>query len=147
MEMVIFIGAQAAGKSSFFRHRFSDTHVRINLDMLKTRHRESILLKACFSANQNCVVDNTNSTASERQRYIGMARCKSNVLVSGFYFRSSIRDCIERNQGRAVQSRIPDHAIAATIAKLERPTIEEGFNSLIFVSLSEHGFEMEDWKS
>jgi len=37
MEAVIFVGLQAAGKSTFYRERFFDTHVRINLDMLRTR--------------------------------------------------------------------------------------------------------------
>ena len=52
MEAVIFIGIQATGKSSFYRERFSDTHVRINLDMLKTRAREKVLLEACLLARQ-----------------------------------------------------------------------------------------------
>ena len=53
MQMVIFIGAQASGKSSFYRQRFSDSHIRINLDMLRTRCRESILIKACFESSQS----------------------------------------------------------------------------------------------
>ena len=40
MDMVIFIGIQATGKSTFFQEQFADTHVRVNLDMLRTRHRE-----------------------------------------------------------------------------------------------------------
>ncbi|MEQ9548531.1 MAG: hypothetical protein RIM23_02765 [Coleofasciculus sp. G3-WIS-01] len=43
MEAVILIGIQASGKSSFCRDRLYNTHIRINLDMLKTRHREAIL--------------------------------------------------------------------------------------------------------
>ncbi len=31
MEMVLFSGIQAAGKSTFFKERFVDTHLRINL--------------------------------------------------------------------------------------------------------------------
>ena len=41
MEMVLFVGIQATGKSSFYLERFFRTHVRINLDMLKTHHRET----------------------------------------------------------------------------------------------------------
>ena len=40
MELILLIGIQASGKSTFFKRRYCDTHVRINLDMLKTRHRE-----------------------------------------------------------------------------------------------------------
>ena len=50
MEAAIFVGIQASGKSSFYRKQFFDTHLRIYLDMLKTRHRERILLRACIEA-------------------------------------------------------------------------------------------------
>ena len=46
--LVLFIGLQASGKSSFYRERFFGTHVRVNLDMLKTRNRESLLVTACL---------------------------------------------------------------------------------------------------
>ncbi len=74
MEAVIFIGIQATGKSTFFKARFVDTHVRINLDMLKTRHREDLLLDACIRAQISFVVDNTNVLARERAKYIALAR-------------------------------------------------------------------------
>ena len=40
MEAVVFAGLQASEKSSFFKERFFSTHVRISLDLLKTRNRE-----------------------------------------------------------------------------------------------------------
>ena len=40
MEAIIFIGIQATGKSAFYQQRFADTHIRLNLDMLKTRRRK-----------------------------------------------------------------------------------------------------------
>jgi predicted kinase len=73
VEAVVFVGIQASGKSSFYRARFFDTHLRINLDMLKTRHREQLLLHACIEAKQPFVVDNTNPTVEERARYIELA--------------------------------------------------------------------------
>ena len=60
MEAVLFIGIPASGKSAFFKERFFDTHVRINLDMLKTRRRESLILRACLEGKQSFVIDNTN---------------------------------------------------------------------------------------
>ncbi|HWE94100.1 MAG TPA: hypothetical protein VG269_09070 [Tepidisphaeraceae bacterium] len=42
MEAVIFCGVQGSGKSTFFRERFFDTHLRLNLDMLRTRHRGTL---------------------------------------------------------------------------------------------------------
>ena len=85
MEAVIFIGIQGAGKSSFYRERFFNTHIRINLDMLKTRHRERILLKACVEAKQPFVVDNTNVRIEERAKYIELAKA-AQFHLTGYYF-------------------------------------------------------------
>jgi hypothetical protein len=68
MEAILFIGIQAVGKSTFYKERFFTTHVRINLDMLKTRHRELLLLQACIAARQPFVVDNTNIFKRDRAR-------------------------------------------------------------------------------
>ena len=68
MEAVLFIGIQAAGKSTFYQQRFFKTHIRINLDMMKTRHRENRLLETCLAIKQPFVVDTTNPTRKERAR-------------------------------------------------------------------------------
>ncbi len=70
MEGIIFIGIQGSGKSTFFQQYFTKTHIRLNMDMLKTRHRESILMKACIEAKQPFVIDNTNPSRSDRKKYI-----------------------------------------------------------------------------
>jgi predicted kinase len=48
LEAILFIGMQASGKSTFFREHFFDTHVRINMDMLRTRNHEKLFLTACL---------------------------------------------------------------------------------------------------
>jgi predicted kinase len=70
MEAIIFIGIQATGKSTFYQRHYSDTHLRINLDMLKTRHRERTLLHTCLQIKQPFVVDNTNPDREQRREYI-----------------------------------------------------------------------------
>ena len=50
MEAILFIGIQAVGKSTFYKERFFATHVRIRLDMFKTRQREQLILQACIAA-------------------------------------------------------------------------------------------------
>jgi predicted kinase len=87
MELIILTGIQGAGKSSFYRERFFDSHVRINLDMLRTRHREQLLFEACLASKQKMVIDNTNLTAKERARYIGPA-LEAGFSVVGYYLRS-----------------------------------------------------------
>ena len=74
MEAIIFCGIQGSGKSTFYLRHFYPTHVRLNLDMLHTRHREAILLHACLAAQQPFVIDNTNATIAKRARYISLAK-------------------------------------------------------------------------
>lgn len=73
MEAVLFIGMQASGKSTFYRERFFSSHVRINLDMLRTRHREKRLLEVCLDTKQPFIVDNTKPNKLDRQAYISSA--------------------------------------------------------------------------
>lgn len=131
MEAVIFIGLQASGKSTFFKERFQDTHIRLNLDMLRTRNRENILLNACLEAKQSIVIDNTNPTAAERRRYIELAK-RSGFAVSGYYFPVKMEVCLERNARRAGRKQVPELAIKSIAKKLERPGPDEGFDALFW---------------
>lgn len=74
MELIIFIGVQGAGKSTFYSNYFFHTHLRINLDMLKTKHREKLLIQACLDAKQPFVIDKTNPAYEDRQAYIDLAK-------------------------------------------------------------------------
>jgi predicted kinase len=138
MEAVIFIGIQGAGKSSFFRERFFDTHVRINLDMLRTRRREELLVAACIEAGQSFVIDNTNPLPSDRARYIEPARAAGFRAVA-YFFEASLREAMQRNNLRAGKQRIPAPAVAAAFKKLVPPSTEEGFNEIYTVKVVADG--------
>ena len=137
-EAIIFIGIQATGKSEFYKRNFADTHVRVNLDMLKTRNRERILLDACIEAKQSFVIDNTNPTAADRARYIPKAR-DAGLKITGYYFRSSLQEAISRNKTRTGKASIPITAIAGTQSKLELPSYAEGFDELYYVRIADNG--------
>jgi len=136
MEAVIFVGVQGAGKSTFYRRHFFDTHVRINLDMLRTRHREKLLLEACLEAGQSFVVDNTNPTAADRARYAIPAR-ERRFRVLSYFFDVDLPDAVRRNQQRLGLQNIPVAAVAGTFRKLQPPAIEEGFDRIFTVRVIE----------
>ena len=145
MEAIIFIGLQGAGKSTYYRERFFHTHIRLNLDMLRTRHRERILLQACLSAKQPFVVDNTNVLVEERALYI--ARAKQAVFqVIGYYFKVDIQAALKRNSGRTGRAVVPDKAIWATYNRLQVPQQDEGFDQLNYVTINGvNEFEVREW--
>ncbi len=142
--MILFVGAQGVGKSTLFHARFRDTHLRINLDMLRTRHREAGLVDACLAFKQRFVVDNTNPTVADRARYLAKARA-AGFECHSYLFEAPYEDLIARNAGRQGASRVPDAAIRATLHRLEPPTHAEGFDRLFKVIVHADGrFDMTE---
>ena len=149
MEAVILIGIQGTGKSTFCRERLFHTHVRINLDMLQSRHRETLMLTACLNAKQSFVIDNTNPTREERARYVAPARA-AGFRVVGYYFESKVRDALLRNELRAPGQRVPDRGVLGTAGRLQLPSRAEGFDALYYVRLvpppAVNEFVVEAWR-
>ena len=145
MEAVIFIGIQGTGKSSFYHERFFHTHVRINLDMLKTKNRFRLLLTACLEGGQPFVLDNTNVTKEVRAEFIALAKA-AGFRVVGYYFRSDLASALTRNSERVSAARIPDVGVLGTYKKLEIPQAAEGFDALYYVRIDPEGkFQIEEW--
>lgn len=145
MDAILLIGIPASGKSTFYQQRYFFTHLRISLDMLKTRHREKLLVEACLATRQPFVVDNTNASPQERARFIGPAR-QAGFRVIGYYFAATVQEAQERNRQRQGKGRIPDKGVSGVAARLELPTLGEGFDELWFVRMDgEGGFVVEEW--
>lgn len=142
MEMLLFTGIQASGKSTFYRERFFDTHLRISLDLLKTRHRESAFIQLCCATGQRFVVDNTNVTRAERTAYIEAAK-RSGFRVIGYLFEPDPQGAFERNRSREKKHVVPAAGLFGTLKRLERPQHNEGFDELYRVWTRPGSFETE----
>ena len=142
---IILIGLQASGKSSFYHEKWEGDCVHINLDTLHTRNKERLLLEDCLQKGYSFVVDNTNPTVADREKYICRAK-EYGYEIEGYFFKSVIADCVERNRKRAGKARVPDKAIAYTSNLLEMPSLREGFDRLYFVRMERNGFVVEDWR-
>lgn len=145
MEVIIFCGIQASGKSSFYKECFFNTHVRISLDLLKTRHREKCFVDLCFSTEKSFVVDNTNPLKEDRERYIKQAKERKSKII-GYYFQSNLDNCLNRNNSRFGNEVIPVVGVRATFNKLELPDMDEGFDELYYVQIVNNKFEIKNWQ-
>ena len=143
--MVLMMGIQGSGKSMFYQKFLADNFVRVNLDTLKTRHQEQLLISDCLEAGKSFVVDNTNPTKADRQRYIPLAQFAGYKVV-GYFMESKIKDCMQRNALRDGVARVPEKAIAATSNKLEIPSYDEGFDELYFVKNDGTTMTIEEWR-
>jgi predicted kinase len=146
-EAVVFIGVQGCGKTTFYKQRFFDTHVRVSRDMLKTKNRERLLLGACLAAKQSFVLDNTNPLSNQRAEVIQSARAAGFRAVA-CYFRCGLREALWRNRRRPPGSAIPVPGVIATFKKLQPPSWSEGFDEIRVVSIDEgNEFAVEQWTS
>lgn len=142
----IFVGLPGSGKSSFYKERFFNSHVRISLDLLKTRHRETRLLEVCLETDQRFVIDNTNPTKAERSKYLEAVKAAwVRYTTIGYYFESKVEDCLRRNALRSGADQVPDVAILSAAKRFELPSLDEGFDQLFYVRLTEDGFIVEEW--
>jgi predicted kinase len=145
MEAVLFIGVQGSGKTTFYKQRFFETHVRVSRDMLRTRHRERLLVAACLTARQSFVLDNTNALLARRAEHIAVAKA-AGFRVSGFFFRCELREALARNRLRPAERVVPPAAVAGTFKKLQAPSWSEGFDELHFVEINPSGeFVVRPW--
>ena len=150
MELVIFIGLQACGKSTFFHQHFAVTHEHISKDLMRNNknraRRQTQLIEDALQAGHPVVVDNTNPTVEERRALIDLGHTYG-VEIIGYYFQSQLRYCLERNQQRLGKARVPEVALYTTIKKLTSPAYAEGFHKLFFVQITDAGaFEVRSWK-
>ncbi|WP_205504603.1 AAA family ATPase [Rufibacter psychrotolerans] len=145
MEAILFIGLQASGKSTFYQQRFFNTHVRISLDLLRTRHRELQFLQLCLQTSAKLVVDNTNPTPEDRARYIGLCKARRYQVI-GYYFQTSLPDALARNRLRQGRDQVKDIALYDVRKKLRPPSFQEGFDRLFSVRIQGDGFVVQEWR-
>jgi predicted kinase len=139
MEMVIFIGLQASGKTTFFQTYFAETHVLVSKDRFRNNknrdRRQQQLIEAALIAGQSVVVDNTNPTLADRLALIQLGQAHQ-VQIIGYFFKTSVRAAWERNQQRTGKARVPEVGFYATAKKLIGPSYREGFHQLFEVEIA-----------
>jgi predicted kinase len=149
MELVIFVGLQASGKTSFYQARFARTHEVVSKDRMPNNRnptrRQLVLVEEALRAGRSVVVDNTNARAADRLPLVMLGHSLG-ARVVGYYFESRVEDCLERNRGRAGKARVPDVALYATRKRLEAPSYAEGFDALYFVRMDAGGWAVAEWE-
>ncbi|AKJ07002.1 putative kinase [Archangium gephyra] len=150
MELVLFIGLQGSGKSSFYRQRFAGSHVHVSKDLWpnarKREARQRRLIAEALARGESVVVDNTNPLVEDREPLIALGR-EHGARVVGYVFESDLETCLARNAGRVGRARVEDKAIHITYRKLRWPSSAEGFDVLFHVRAHpEGGFDVREWR-
>lgn len=96
------------------------------------RRAEYIQMADFLEAGRDVVVDDTNLTRELRWPYILLAR-RHGATVRAVCF-TDVRTARMRNARRVGDDRVLEDTVTGQIAKMERPTKEEGFDSVIVTS-------------
>ena len=130
-ELILFVGIQAAGKSTYYATHFAATHVSKDL-MKNVRDRDARqqqMIESALAAGRSVVVDNTNPTPLVRAPLIALGR-KHGARVIAYLFETVVKDAAARNRLREGKARVPDVALYVTAKKLVPPSLEEGFDEV-----------------
>lgn len=138
--LILMMGIPASGKSTFVA-RHLQNFSRINLDNLRTREREDAMLHALFISEEDIVVDNTNVSPEEREKYFQLAD-QNGYMTVGIFMESILNDCLKRNAQREGDARIPDIGVEARAKNLVLPTSDEPFDYLFFAKMKDGDFEV-----
>lgn len=133
VELIIFVGLQAAGKSTYYHANLAATHVHVSKDLMKnTRDRDAKqqqMIEAALAAGKSVAVDNTNPTPAVRAPLIALGR-RFGARVVACFFETTVKDAVARNRLREGKARVPDVAIFVSAKKLVPPTFDEGFDEV-----------------
>jgi predicted kinase len=136
-ELIIFVGLQGAGKSTYYREHFAATHVHVSKDLMpnvrdkESRQRQQI--SQALTEGKSVVVDNTNPTPEVRAPLIALGRGLG-ARVIAVWMDTPVRTVIARNAAREGKARVPNPAIFATVKKLKAPELAEGFDEVRVVT-------------
>lgn len=137
MELIVFVGLQASGKTTFYHNNFAATHQHISKDLFpnnKNKDRRQIqLITLALEDGKSIVVDNTSPTNIQRAPLIEIGN-NYNCTIIGYYFDLPLKLCLERNAQRQGRAKVPEIGIYATAKKLTRPDLSEGFHYLFVIN-------------
>jgi predicted kinase len=148
MEIIILMGLQASGKSTFYRTHFAVTHEHVSKDLLlKSKVQiQAEYIERDFQEQRSVVVDNTNATIQDRLSLIDLGR-RYEVTIIGYYFQPDISSSRKHNKLRTGKAQVPEKAIFITAHKFTPPSYDEGFDRLYYIRIAgDSTLEKPEWE-
>lgn len=133
LELIIFVGLQGSGKTTWYREHFAATHVHVSKDLMpnarsrETRQQQQI--EKALADGRSVVVDNTNPSIESRAPLIALGH-RLGARVIAVYFEMHVPTSLMRNRAREGKARVPDVAIFRTKKQLVPPSLDEGFDEV-----------------
>ncbi|KAJ5709949.1 Polynucleotide kinase 3 phosphatase [Penicillium malachiteum] len=149
LELVIFCGSPASGKSTYFKNNLEPLgYERVNQDLLKTRPKCVKVAREHLEANRSVAIDNTNADPETRLVWIALAK-ELGVPIRCVHFLSPPDLCRHNNAVRAAnkelnpeaRTSLPGIAFGDFKRRFKEPRVEEGFVDVTDVEFRFQGDE------
>ena len=152
-DIILIIGNYGSGKSSLAKEHFKERQ-RINRHEIRhhlkemtehgekwspddwnedieglVRHIEHDIICHFLEKNEKIIIDNTSLTEKGRKKYVDYTR-KYNKTIACIFMKRDVSILLEQNKKKEFP--VPDHIIVQLFAKTELPSVEEGFNKIVF---------------
>ena len=129
-ELVVMVGLQGAGKSSWVARHLAGTHAVVSKDhwpnARRKQARQSRLVAEHLDAGRSVVVDNTNPSPEELAALVALAQ-EAGATVRAVWLQVPLETCLERNERRPDRERVPIQGVLGARKRFAPPTVAEGF--------------------
>lgn len=132
-EIVVMVGLQGCGKSTWVKEHLAGTHVVVSKDLWPNARRKDLrqtrAIADALGSGLDVVVDSTNPSPLERNPIIEVGR-RYRARVRAVYIDTPFADCLSRNAARRGRALVPVTGILATRRRLVPPSLDEGFDEV-----------------
>ena len=153
--MIIFVGGQGSGKSTFWRN-YLNNYKRINNDTIKNTDKAQKLCRELLTTTSDSVViDNCGTSTEIRQKYIKIANDCGIKQIRCLYFNIEKPQCLTNNTLRKVENErniskaVPTVVIHTHFKRFVKPEQKEGFTHPVieipFVFFDQNQMGEEEW--
>ncbi|CDH59919.1 bifunctional polynucleotide phosphatase kinase-like [Lichtheimia corymbifera JMRC:FSU:9682] len=152
IEVIVFVGYPASGKSKFATTYLTPKgYVYVNQDTLRTKEKCIAACEKALKDKKPVIIDNTNPNAASRAPYIKLA-AEAGVPVRCFRFTADEHLARHNNMYRAVHDSDSGRQVLSDVvfrtfkARLQEPTLSEGFKEIKHINFRFDGSSLEKAK-
>lgn len=143
-ELVILVGQQGAGKTTFCKERYP-THVHLSKDTMGGTDKDLRILNrinGCARTGRSVVLDNTNPTPASRMPFVVLAE-ELGMIPVAVWFDVPTDVCQDRvtarNRGMSKSKQVDTIGFEVVRKSLSKPTLDEGFVEIITITREHQG--------
>lgn len=140
--IIVFCGAAGSGKTTaaqklskqngavlYSYDKFKEGSSARELPLMRSRMYHAILADA--ENGHDIIIDDLNITKKQRitvLKELSDLSCKKTLIIMN----TSLGECLERNKKRSYLTRLPDDSVVNIYNLYEPPTLDEGWDEIIY---------------